>query len=276
VLFTIHDLMPLVNPDWVTRYERIRYARSFKQAADQAELLIADSHKTAREIPEILGVEESRIRVVHLGVDPAFWRPVDRSSIEQICRRYDLLPGRYFVVLGTVSARKNLQVVVDALAEVKNQLDYPVIAVGPRGLGIDAIEDRIERLGLRQQVRLPGWLAESDLLALLRGSTALLHPSRDEGFGLTPLEGMAAGVPVAASNSGAIPEVTADAAVLIDPDDVGGWSNTMLRLARDDELRNEMIARGGSRARLFTWERTANDTIAVHRELLSGINPVYR
>ena len=274
LVFTIHDLMALTNPDWVTRYEHIRYARSFKQAADRAELLIADSQKTAREIPEILGVEESRIRVIHLGVDPVFWGPVDGDSIEQACRKHDLCPGRYFVVLGTVSTRKNLQVLLNALAVVKGQLDYPVIAVGPRGLGIEAIEDQVERLGVRQLVRLPGWLPEPELLALLHGSTALLHPSRDEGFGLTPLEGMAAGIPVAASNAGAIPEVTADAALLIDPDDVESWSNAMLRLAGDDEFRNEAIARGHSRARLFTWERTANETIAVHRELLSGIKPV--
>lgn len=273
LVFTIHDLMPLANPDWVTRYEHIRYVRSFKQAADRAEMLIADSHKTAREIPEILGVEESRIRVVHLGVDPVFWVPVDRSHIDEACRKYELVPGRYFVVLGNVSARKNLQVVLNALATITTQLDYPVVAIGPRGLGVDAIEDQIERLGLRHLVRLPGWLPESEMLALMHGAVALLHPSRDEGFGLTPLEGMAAAIPVAASNSGSIPEVTADAALLNDPDDADGWSNAILRMARDDELRAEMIARGQARARLFTWERTAKETIAVHQELLSGITP---
>lgn len=270
LIVTIHDLIPILNPEWVTRYERLRYTRSFSQAATQAEILVADSHRVARQVREVLGVDASRIRVVHLGVDGAFRHPVDRLTIEQACKNYDLVAGRYFVVLGAVSARKNIGVILNALSKIRHNLAYPVLAIGPKGLGVEAIEDQIERAGLANLVRMPGWLPEAELIPLLQGSTALLHPSRDEGFGLTPLEAMAAGIPVAASDAGAIPEVTGDAALLIGPDDVDGWAGGMQRLAEDELLRSDLIARGEERAMLFTWERAATETIAVHRELLSA------
>lgn len=275
LVVTIHDLIPILNPEWVTRYERLRYTHSFSQAANQAEILIADSHRVARQVREVLGVDESRIRVVHLGVDGAFRQPVDRLTIEQVCEKHGVTPGRYFVILGAVSARKNISIILDALAKVHRKLAYPVLAIGPRGLGVEVIEAQIERYRLTDLVRVPGWLPEVELIPLLQGSTGLVHPSRDEGFGLTPLEAMAAGIPVAASDAGAIPEVTGDAAVLIGPEDLDGWAGAMQRLAADELFRNDLIARGKERAALFTWERTAMQTIAVHREVLSGFTTPY-
>ena len=96
----------------------------------------------------------------------------------------------------------------------------------------------------------------------------MLHPSADEGFGLTPLEAMACGVPTAVSNAGALPEVCGDAAILVDPHDPDAWAEAISRLLEDDDLRATLIARGCTRAEGFRWHRVASETIAVHRAAL--------
>jgi glycosyltransferase involved in cell wall biosynthesis len=105
---------------------------------------------------------------------------------------------------------------------------------------------------------------------LLSCSAALVHPSVEEGFGMTPLEAMAAGVPAVVSNAGALPEVVGDAALLADPRDPGAWRELIDQACLDEGLRADLIARGRERAARFTWARIACDTVAVHREILDG------
>jgi glycosyltransferase involved in cell wall biosynthesis len=119
-------------------------------------------------------------------------------------------------------------------------------------------------------VRFLGHVSEPDLRALVSGALALVHPSRDEGFGLTPLEAMAAGVPAVVSDAGALPEVVGDAAVVVAVDDVEGWARAIRRLRTDGLHREDLVRRGRQRAAAFTWAAAAERTLEVYRECLAG------
>jgi alpha-1,3-rhamnosyl/mannosyltransferase len=143
-----------------------------------------------------------------------------------------------------------------------------LLVVGPPGKGADRIEAEVARLSLSQRVRFAGFVPDDDLPVLVGASLALVHPSRDEGFGMTPIEAMAAGVPAVASSVGSLPEVAGAAAVLVDPEDVDGWAAAITRLATDPGHRAEVVKAGDRHQARFTWRRAAADTLAVHDEVL--------
>ena len=126
-----------------------------------------------------------------------------------------------------------------------------------------------ERCGWQNRIRFIGPVAEADLPALYAGATLFVFPSEYEGFGLPPLEAMASGVPVIGSNSSSLPEVIADAGLLVPPDDVPGWQAAIERVLADGEMRSEMHRRSLARAQQFSWERTAQLTAAVYESVLA-------
>jgi glycosyltransferase involved in cell wall biosynthesis len=146
-----------------------------------------------------------------------------------------------------------------------------LLAVGPPGDGYDQTRMTVSRMGLDDLVRFPGWLPDHDVRHLVAGALALVHPSRYEGFGLTPLEAMASGTPAVVSEAGSLPEVTGGAALTADADDPDAWAGRLEQLRDDEGIRSDLIARGGERAAEFTWQRAATATIAVHVEALSLI-----
>jgi alpha-1,3-rhamnosyl/mannosyltransferase len=207
------------------------------------------------------------VTVIHLAVEDIFRKPVSRDFIRTVCSRHGVEPGRYLASVGNVSERKNLSSLVRAFAEVPDaslQLLLCGNAFGHEGV----VQGEIERLRLGERVRLTGFVADSDLIGLLAGAIAIVQPSLDEGFGLPPLEAMALGTPVIASRAGSHPEIVADAGILVDPLDVGGWADAICHVLDDEELRDRMIVAGRERSVHFTWEQTAAQTLAVYRSAL--------
>jgi glycosyltransferase involved in cell wall biosynthesis len=268
---TVHDLMPLLHPEWHGPLEAWSFRRGVRHAADHADLLVVDSAHTAGLVTEHLGVDPTRLRVVWIGVGEEFRaRPPTEVQVAT-CERHGVVPGRYVISVGAVSQRKNLSVVLRALAQLDPNLLGPValLAAGPRGKGADAIAAEVDRLGLHDRVRFAGFVPDAELPVLVGASLALVHPSRDEGFGITPIEAMAAGVPAVASAVGSVPEVAGDAAVLVGPDDVDGWAAALTALATDDDHRRSLVARGDRHQARFTWRAAAEATLAVHDEVLT-------
>jgi len=265
---TVHDIMPIEHPDWYPRQESWTYARGLAHARDHATIVIANSEHTAAQLVSEIDVERDRIRVVHMAVSDRFRHRPSAAEIADVARRHGVEPGRYLLVVGQVTRRKNLHVAIRAVAKLDPGLlgSPALLAVGPRGIGAEEIDDEIARLGVGDRVRLGGYAADGDLPALIAGAFALLHPSRDEGFGFTPVEAMAAGVPVVASDAGSLPEVVGDAGVLVDPDDTSAWADAVERLAHDESLRAELVARGTARQERFRWDRVARDTAAIYDE----------
>jgi alpha-1,3-rhamnosyl/mannosyltransferase len=143
-----------------------------------------------------------------------------------------------------------------------------LLAAGPPGVGAGDVEAEAERLGVADRVRWAGFVDDTELPVLLHVALALVHPSRAEGFGLTPLEAMAAGAPALVSDVGAVREVTGEAAVLLDPGDPDGWASALRQVLVDPEHRAALVAAGTAHQARFTWRATAEATRAVYDEVL--------
>jgi alpha-1,3-rhamnosyl/mannosyltransferase len=268
---TVHDLMPLLHPEWHGRLEAWSFRKGVRHVADHAELVIADSAHTAELVTAHLAVAADRLRVVWIGAGDEFRARPSAAVRDVTCARHGVEPGRYLIAVGAVSRRKNLTVVLQALATLDPMLlgATALLVAGPPGKGAADVEAEDDRLRLGDRVRFAGFVPDEELPVLVGASLALVHPSRDEGFGITPLEAMAAGVPAVASAVGSVPEVTGDAAVLLDPGDVDGWAGAIAALATDGAHRADLVARGSRHQARFTWRAAAEATLAVHDEVLA-------
>lgn len=267
---TVQDLFPMLHPDWHGPLESWSFRRGVAHVADRAALVIVPSAHTGAIVTEHLGIEATRQRIVSNGVGDEFRR---RAGIEEqtaVCTRHGVEPGRYVVAVGTVSERKNLAVVLRALTLVDPAAlgATALLVAGPPGKGAADIERAVDELGLAARVRFAGFVPDADLPVLVGASAGLVHPSREEGFGITPLEAMAAGVPAVASAVGSVPEVTGGAALLVAPDDVDGWAAAITTVATDPERRAELVAAGDAHQAAYTWAAAAAGTAAVHAEVL--------
>lgn len=270
VVYTIHDLMPVTTPEWFTASERRMFERALRDATRRAVAVIADSKSVAEQVRDHFGIDEERLHVVPLGISGAFARPVSPEAVTATCLRHGVIPGAYAIAVGAVSVRKNPGPVIAAMASAG---EVSLLMVGPPGAGADKVVADVEQRGLSSRVKMTGWLPRQELTALVAGAVALVHPSLDEGFGMTPLEAMAAGVPAIVSAAGALPDTVGDAAIIVSAGEPQQWADAVERVRADDELRTALVERGLRRAAQFTWARTARETIKVYMECLSSAGP---
>ncbi|MGI8586557.1 MAG: glycosyltransferase family 4 protein [Chloroflexia bacterium] len=267
---TIHDLGYLYYPEAHTRFSRLYLRWSTLYSARAARRIIAVSDATARDLREHCHVPAAKIRVVLHGVDPTFRRVTDSAAVSAARERHGLGgPAPYVLFVGTLQPRKNLGLLIDAFAALLAAWDAadgppPVLALGgKKGWLYDALFGQVVRLGLAGSVRFLGYVPDDDLPALISGATAVALPSLYEGFGLPALEALACGAPLLAADSSSLPEVTGDAALLLDPHDAPAWTSALRRVLTDPALRADLSAGGPDRAAEFTWARTAEETLGV-------------
>ena len=269
LVVTVHDLLPLRFPSWYPVRQRWLFRRALRQTVSDAVRVIVPSSAVAADLADATDIDDSRVTVIPEGVDSTFRRPVSEVDVAAVCARHRVRPGRFFLFVGAISGRKNLVTAMRALAAFRAAgPDIPLVVAGPRGRGAEEFDAEAARLGLQSAVRVAGWVSAADLPVLFTAALALVHPSKYEGFGLTPLEAMAAGTPVLVANTGALPEVVGDAGILLPPDDVDAWARAMHQVAEDDGLRRSMIERGRAWSERFTWGRAAKETAAVYRACL--------
>jgi len=267
VVLTIHDISYERNPEWYP-YRRDWFRRSFyRWSAHAADHIMATSSFSASEIAEMYGLDAGRVTVVPLGVSSDF--AAVRGGLP--CALPAEVTTPFLLHVGDIHERRNLSVAVTAVLEARRRFGaLPalslVLAGTDRGTG-DALCALAADAGAPEAVVRLGRVEEPLLHSLYRCATAFVYPSRYEGFGFPVLEAMACGTPVIASRAASIPELTGDAAILLDPDDDQGWTDAVIRIVTDDELRSEMATRGVARAGLFTWARTARATMDVYRDV---------
>jgi alpha-1,3-rhamnosyl/mannosyltransferase len=266
---TVHDLLPLRFPSWYPARQRWLFRKAIRQAEADAARVIVPSSAVAADLADATDIDSARVTVIPEGVDPIFRRPVSEVDVAAVCARHRIRPGRFFLFVGAVSGRKNLATALRALAAFRaGGSDIPLVVAGPRGRGAEEFDDEARRLGLQSAIRVTGFVSAADLPVLLAAALALVHPSKYEGFGLTPLEAMAAGTAVLAANTGALPEVIGDAGILLPPDDVDAWAQAMTQVYDDDDRRRSMVERGRTWSERFTWAQAAKETAAVYRACL--------
>ena len=261
---TVHDLVPLRLPTLVPARHRWAVRTLLGAALRRAQRVIAVSETTRGEILGRYHLPPDRVVVVPEAAAPHF-RPPSPSALAATRTRYGL-SRPYVLFVGFLEPKKNLGVLLEAVAALRRAGawgDTELIVVGAPGWGPDPVT-RAHALGLGEVVRFVGAVADAELPALYGGALAFAFPSLWEGFGLPALEAMASGAPVVASNRGALPEVTAGAALLVDPDPQP-LAEALAQLLTDPPLRERLRLAGLARAAEFSWERTARETLRVYR-----------
>ncbi|HYR52872.1 MAG TPA: glycosyltransferase family 1 protein [Candidatus Dormibacteraeota bacterium] len=264
---TVHDLIHVRFSRFFPAGAGI-YARTIAGAAvRKARMVLVDSSHVRDDVQEILGVSPDRVRVVPLGVAKEFSRR-SAADAERFLRDRSL-PSAYILYVGARKKHKNLALLIDALERLPRPERLPLVLSGPPWRLGHPLAQRAQRAGVLSCIQFAGPLRDEDELALLYSGAALyVQPSLDEGFGLPPLEAMACGTPVLASTAGALKETLGDAAVLLPPSEPEVWAATIVDLLRDSLRREGLIRRGIARSRAYTWERTAELTMAAYREAL--------
>lgn len=245
-VITIHDLDFLEHPERSSREIRRDYPALVRDHARRADLVVVSSHQTYDHVMKELGVEAERLALCAAGAPR--WPARNASD-----------GGEYLLFVGTLEPRKNIGVLLDAYTRLlERRSDAPPLHLaGRRTPESAAWLDRISRPPLEGRVEYLGYIAAEDRRAMYAGATALIVPSLYEGFGLTALEAMATGVPVVASNRGSLPELVADAGILVEPDDVEALAAALDRITSDRAEAEARAARGRRRAADFSWERSA-------------------
>jgi glycosyltransferase involved in cell wall biosynthesis len=217
-----------------------------------AHRILTVSNFSKGEIIEYLGVPGEKIDVIYNGIDEAFLDP-DPGT------RFDL-PENYILYVGAMNPRKNIDHLIRSFRAFKTRWDHPhqLVLIGPGNKGV---YKKFDIDALEESIVTPGFLPQSELKYAYQNSDLFVYPSLYEGFGLPPLEAMACGAPVIASNTSSLPEILDSSAVLVDPHDVDELSGKMHELLTDDTLRESLIRRGKERSRRFTWERAAEELI---------------
>jgi glycosyltransferase involved in cell wall biosynthesis len=251
---TIHDLFFLTAPALTRAEIRRDYPALAPGHARRADAVVTNSHYTASLIVQTLGVPEERIHVCSPG--PPQWSALGGAP--------NLPRDGYVLFVGTLEARKNVGVLLDAYTRLieRDSRTPPLVLAGRATPDAAAWLERLSRPPLAGGVRHLGYVPDADRPRTYAGACLLVVPSRDEGFSLPVLEAMSAGVPVVAANRGALPEVLGDAGILVDPDDAEAVAAAMRRMLTDEAFAIECARRGLARAREFSWDRAA---LALHR-----------
>ena len=256
LVVTVHDLAFLHRPGHFTK-QGVRFmTRGFELTRRGADLVICPSDATARDCLA-RGVEPDRVRVIPWGVTP-----VEIDDNARIRVRHEFrLPDDFVLWVGTAEPRKNLRGLLAAME--RSDLDIPLVLVGPDGWGTDLAE-LLE--ATRYPVRHLGAVSQSDLFALYSAARVFVYPSLMEGFGMPVLEAMAQGTPVVTSSGTATEEVCGDAGHVVDPNDLDGLARLISMLVTDDLEHARRAAAGRARAASFTWQATAEATVAAYED----------
>jgi glycosyltransferase involved in cell wall biosynthesis len=269
-VLTVHDLIFRFFPEHHLPLNRWYLTLMMPRFLRAADAIIAVSEQTRRDLSALYGVAPERVWVIPEGVNPRF-RPPDHPAAVTALRERLGLPERFILYLGTIEPRKNLLTLLEAYrALVAAGETADLVIAGRRGWLFAPVFARVRELGLEQRVHFTGWIAEEDLPLLLAAARVFAFPSEYEGFGLPPLEAMAVGTPVVAANAAALPEVVGDAGLLVPPRDVAALVAALQRVLSDAELARTLRARGLARARRFSWEKAALETLAVYRAVVGG------
>lgn len=258
---TIHDIAPIALPEIMSSAVKRAYARLLiEHAVGRASAILCPSSFSAQELVRYLGADLAKLTVAPLGLD-TFWETEANPHRED-----DELP--YLLYVGNVKPNKNLTMLLQAFRQVMDRIPHRLVLAGRMrgfGTGDDAVLQQAQALG--QRVRFTDEIADTELISLYAGATALVFPSLYEGFGLPVLEAMQMRCPVLSSNAASLPEIGGDAAVYFDPRSVESLASCLLRV-QDKTLMHRLSVAGLERSHSFSYAQCALTTAAVLNPLL--------
>lgn len=270
VVATIHDAIPLSDPQWVSIKYRIFISPVLRKSSHWADRVITVSDYSKTQIIQHFGIHDDRIVVIPNGVSERWFKKIQFKDTQKTINKYQL-PDEYIVFVGTIQPRKNIERLISAYLSfrVRNGNNVGLVIIGRTGWGCDRILKKLEsRDASANGIHWLNYVPNTDLEAIVKSASCLALPSLAEGFGLPVLEAFAAGVPVLTSNITSLPEVAGDAAILVNPLDEGAILEGLERILLDPATALFLRNAGKVRAQKYSWSMTADKLIDVYRSVV--------
>jgi len=268
---TIHDLIFERYPNQYNSIDVQIYRRKFKNACVHADKIIAISKQTKDDIIQFYKIPEKKITVCYQSCDPAFGVEVNKAEKQRIKLKYKL-PDKFFLYVGSIIERKNLLTVCKAFHQLKDKLNIPLVIIGQGGKYKQQVKDFIQSSGLQQQIiflsEVHSFESSVDFPAIYQQALCMVYPSISEGFGIPVLEALWSRIPVITSNISCLPEAGGEGALYVDPFNTEQMAEAIMRIATDNNLRNNLIEKGWQHAQSFTPQKCAASVMDVYKELL--------
>ena len=269
---TIHDCIHLRFPQYLPHRLAYVYARSSMWlATHRASRILTVSETSKRDILRYFRVPESRIDVIYNAIDERLGEAPTDAEVALVRERYQL-NDPFVLYAGNIKPHKNLERLIDAFQMLRRggMGNVKLLIIGDEISKYASLRRAVHRHKLHQHVRFFGFVPDKTLASLYRLASAFVFPSLYEGFGLPPLEAMAAGTPVITSNVSSLPEVVGDAAILIDPYDPSAIADAMRRVLTDEQLHADLRAKGLMRVQEFSWARSVQRVRAIYTEVIES------
>lgn len=267
IIITVHDLIAMFIGSDIPFISRQYFGRWMPLTHKRADHIITISEHTKKDIINLLKIPEEKITVIPLAASQSFKPIKEKSRLAEIKNKFKT-GDVFFLHVGTITPRKNLELIVSAFAELaKSDGEAKLVIAGKKGWFYEKLHKIIKNLAIEKRVVFTDYITEEEKILLYNAATALVFPSIYEGFGLPPLEAMSCGLPVIASSASSIPEVVGEAGILLDPNDLEGWAQAMRQVIHLEKLRQKMSGDGLKQAKKFSWQKTAEKTIEVYEKV---------
>jgi glycosyltransferase involved in cell wall biosynthesis len=261
---TIHDLIFLRFPNFYKPWDRFIYKQKMKSACHKADAIVAISAQTADDLDYYLKIPREKISVIYQGCQPQFKLRLPEGEVNFVRKKYGL-PGEYMLNVGTIESRKNLAVLVDAMALIEKSSRLPLVVVGRKTEYVREIMDKIVAFKLQSEVMFIHNIDFLDLPAVYQGATVFVYPSLFEGFGIPILEALQSGLPVITSEGSCFHEAGGPATRYVNPVDPEALAHALLEVMEKDSVRAKMISDSTDYIKRFEADVIANEVMNLYR-----------
>ena len=261
-IITLHDVIPYKLPETVGPQYLNIYTREIPEIIPMCDGIVTVSNFSKQDIAKTLNFPEDKIFVTHLAAEDIYF-PQNKEKCREFIKAKYGIEDKFILYVGGFSPRKNIKGLIQAFSKIKLKLkeNYKLVILGKKGRSYYDYRDLAYNLGIKDDVVFTGYVPVEELPVFYNASSMLCYPSFYEGFGLPPLEAMACGTPVIASDITSIPEVLGEDALYINPYDIDDIAEKLFMLVDDEKLRTRLAFNGLRRSTLYSWKRTALETI---------------
>ena len=269
---SVYDTISLERERLTTSLNAIHYRWAVPMGIRSAKQIVVPSEYVRSRLMEITKSAGDNIHVVPLGVSTSFVRLERDEANRRLRPLFQTIPESFLLFVGNIERKKNLRTLISAFSRsrCRRKMNLKLVLAGKAGNALSIVKRTIREERLDEDVILTGYVDEETLVALYNAASLVVYPSEMEGFGLPPLEAMACGTPVVASRAGSIPEVVGDAALLVDPGNVDGLAESLDGVLHSHEIHASLVARGLRRSKAYNWERAAERTLEIYREVCTS------
>jgi len=266
-VYVVHDVSFMTVPECHKRGKKTVFQLFFSKTLHNADRIVCVSEYTQEQLRKYFPVDKKKLAVIPEGVEEQFRPGMHPETLDEVRQKYGL-PKAFLLYVGTVEPRKNLERLFHAYSRFSVNIGIPLYIAGSIGWRTKGILELHRRLSLHESVKFLGYVPDEDLPALYNAATAFVYVSKDEGFGLPPLEAMSCGTPVLISDAESLREIAGDAALVASAADVDAIGEGLVKIAGDAGLRSDLAKKGLQRAQAYTWDKTARRLLSLFQELI--------